>query len=99
MGGDSLWAQTSGPRYNYPKWVWSPTGGWWADPKYWRRNLAGVVSAFLIPGTLFSFWVSSQYEEYHRPPQRFYLSMLYAKQFQEGGKYYEEAMKVALIWV
>lgn len=20
--------------------VWSPAGGWWADPKYWRRNTA-----------------------------------------------------------
>jgi hypothetical protein len=20
--------------------VWSPAGGWWADPKHWRRNTA-----------------------------------------------------------
>lgn len=36
----------------YPKGVWSPAGGWWADPKHWRRNtvlaFAGVL-AVAIP--------------------------------------------------
>jgi hypothetical protein len=27
-----------GRRYEYPKWVWSPSGGWWAEPVHWKRN-------------------------------------------------------------
>jgi hypothetical protein len=27
-----------GPKYQYPKEVWSPAGGWWAYPKNWRIN-------------------------------------------------------------
>jgi hypothetical protein len=38
--------------HNYPTQVWTPTGGWWCHPKYWRRNtvfaFAGIV-AVCIP--------------------------------------------------
>lgn len=27
-----------GNKFHYPKWVWTPTGGWWANPRNWRRN-------------------------------------------------------------
>ena len=32
-------------RFPYPKWVWSPAGGWWPDPVHWKRNtfLAGIA--------------------------------------------------------
>lgn len=29
-----------GHRFHYPKWVWSPAGGWWAAAPNWRRNTA-----------------------------------------------------------
>ena len=29
-----------GPRYRVPKYVWSPIGGWWPEPKNWARNTA-----------------------------------------------------------
>jgi len=33
----------------YPKGVWSPTGGWWSDHKYWRRNTAlALAGIFLV---------------------------------------------------
>ncbi len=33
----------------YPKGVWSPTGGWWSDNKYWRRNTAlALAGIFLV---------------------------------------------------
>lgn len=35
------------PSFPYPKWVWSPTGGWWPHPAAWRRNTA-IVSLGLI---------------------------------------------------
>ncbi|KIY69056.1 hypothetical protein CYLTODRAFT_409919 [Cylindrobasidium torrendii FP15055 ss-10] len=27
-----------GGRYPYPKYVWSPAGGWWGQPKNWKVN-------------------------------------------------------------
>ena len=31
--------------FPYPKWVWTPTGGYWCNPPNWKRNtaLAGVI--------------------------------------------------------
>ena len=34
-------------RYPYPKWVWSPTGGWWAHPRAWKRNTFAAYVVFL----------------------------------------------------
>jgi len=27
-----------GHKFEYPKWVWSPSGGWWPKPAAWKRN-------------------------------------------------------------
>ena len=39
-----------GRRFPFPKSVWSPAGGWWAEPKNWKRNtaIAFVVQAFIL---------------------------------------------------
>lgn len=29
-----------GRKFPYPKYVWSPYGGWWPTPKNWQRNTA-----------------------------------------------------------
>ena len=39
MGGDT--------KFPYPKWVWSPVGGWWCSPPNWRRNTA-ITAAGLV---------------------------------------------------
>ena len=33
-------------KYPYPKYVWSPSGGWWCDPPNWKRNtvVAAIIS-------------------------------------------------------
>ncbi len=36
------------PQYPYPKWVWSPTGGWWPNPRKWRINTAVVVFGLVM---------------------------------------------------
>ncbi|KAJ6625773.1 hypothetical protein B0H10DRAFT_2000587 [Mycena sp. CBHHK59/15] len=43
-----------GGRYPYPKFVWSPAGGWWAQPANWKMNtfiiccgMAGVCGAII----------------------------------------------------
>jgi len=65
MGGES-----------YPKDVWSPSGGWYADPRGWRKNTAmafGVVALIAIP-----IWMkSTSLEKRHRPPIRWIPSMLW----------------------
>ncbi|KAJ7282805.1 hypothetical protein C8J57DRAFT_1499771 [Mycena rebaudengoi] len=30
--------QGGGGRYPYPKFVWSPAGGWWSQPANWKMN-------------------------------------------------------------
>lgn len=35
--------------FDYPKYVWSPSGGWWCNPRRWKRN---TVYAFIIGGGL-----------------------------------------------
>jgi hypothetical protein len=37
-----------GGRFAYPRWVWSPAGGWWASPAHWRRNTAIAGAAFAL---------------------------------------------------
>ena len=32
-----------GANFPYPKWVWSPAGGWWCNPTNWKRN-TGIVA-------------------------------------------------------
>ncbi len=50
-----------GKRFDYPKYVWSPSGGWWCEPRNWRRNTAigfGMMFAACIP----ICWLSWQLE-------------------------------------
>ena len=36
------------PSFPYPKWVWSPTGGWWPHPAAWKRNTLVVSLGLLL---------------------------------------------------
>ena len=38
---------SGGHHFDYPKWVWSPAGGWWANPTNWRRNTA-LYGVFVV---------------------------------------------------
>ncbi|KAM4064705.1 hypothetical protein HRG_004934 [Hirsutella rhossiliensis] len=52
----------------YPKHVWSPSGGWYAQPANWRANtlIAGVVMA----GVLAVTWkFSAERETWSRKPE------------------------------
>lgn len=35
-----------GRHFEYPKWVWSPAGGWWPKPHHWQRNT--VIYAIFV---------------------------------------------------
>ncbi|CAN8075105.1 unnamed protein product [Agarophyton chilense] len=46
-----------GPRFQYPKEVWSPGGGWWPYPRKWRSNTAmtlALIFALSIPVVIIS---------------------------------------------
>merc|ERR1711935_613888 len=55
-------------RFEYPKYVWSPTGGWWNEPKNWRRNTALAAVSAVIPFSLF-LYIGTQIERRPRPPR------------------------------
>lgn len=42
-----------GHHFEYPKWVWSPAGGWWPKPQAWRRNTV-LYGVFMMSA---SYWL------------------------------------------
>jgi len=56
--------------------VWSPSGGWWCDPKGWRRNAAVAATLFLAAQyALFSY--SAANERRYVAPKGWVASMAY----------------------
>ncbi|XP_032230070.1 uncharacterized protein LOC116613693 [Nematostella vectensis] len=67
-----------GKKFAYPKFVWSPSGGWWCNPKNWRRNTLiafGVYAAICIPVA----YIALQLERRPVPPYRHIPSQRLAK--------------------
>lgn len=58
-----------GRHFHFPKHVWSPSGGWWANPTHWKRNtgfaFVGIGLAFIAIAR-----VSSDREVRERERQR-----------------------------
>ncbi|KAK3398206.1 hypothetical protein B0T20DRAFT_353990, partial [Sordaria brevicollis] len=74
----------------YPKHVWSPSGGWYAQPANWKRNtavLGGVV--FLITAAVWKLSAEKEYRHKMPEPGRFYPSRYWSRQIIE----YERAQK------
>jgi len=63
------------PISRYPKHVWSPSGGWYAQPANWKRNTAiAGLAIFLI--TAAGWKLSAEVEYRHKMPEpgRFFPS-------------------------
>lgn len=58
-----------GGRFEYPKYVWSPTGGWWNEPRHWRRNTALALIFTVGVFIPISTYYGSQIERRRRPPR------------------------------
>ncbi|OMJ24989.1 hypothetical protein AYI70_g1210 [Smittium culicis] len=72
-----------GPVKPYPKHVWSPSGGWWSQPKAWKKNTAIVA----VGSTLFVSYIwykSAKIERRTQYPHFWIPSMMWAKQFKEN---------------
>ena len=56
-----------GKKFPYPKWVWSPAGGWWCQPVNANRNTAIMAGVWaVILGVTFKF--SAANERRYLPP-------------------------------
>lgn len=70
------------PPPSYPKHVWSPAGGWYAQPANWKANTA--VFGVIIFGITAMVWKMSADKEYrHKMPEqgRFYPSRKYVSTY------------------
>lgn len=64
--------------------VWSPAGGWFPDPKAWKRNtLVGL--AFVGVAGAFIFDYSRKVEQRPLAPTRRIPSQAWCKNFPEGS--------------
>ncbi|KAI6876957.1 hypothetical protein KC360_g9260 [Hortaea werneckii] len=68
----------------YPKHVWSPAGGWYAQPANWKQNTA-VMGAVVVGICLMVGSVSADRE--HRDkmpdPDRFFPSRYWSREIRE----------------
>ncbi|KAJ2882240.1 hypothetical protein H4R27_003577 [Coemansia aciculifera] len=69
------------PHKPYPKHVWSPSGGWWSQPKQWKRNtlIVGLGTSLVLA---FIFKKSAELEQRTLYPRVWIPSMIWSKQFK-----------------
>ncbi|KXL46745.1 hypothetical protein M433DRAFT_165262 [Acidomyces richmondensis BFW] len=80
-----------GGKIPYPKHVWSPAGGWYAQPANWKQNTA-VMGATII-GICALLWGVSARKEHreHMPdPDRFFPSRYWSRQIIEHERAQKE---------
>ncbi|KAF9447253.1 hypothetical protein P691DRAFT_650857, partial [Macrolepiota fuliginosa MF-IS2] len=73
--------QGGGARYPYPKYVWSPAGGWWVRPSNWASNTF-IACGGILAATYAVWQVSADHEQRISQPNRFIPSMLWAKEYK-----------------
>ncbi|KAF3767561.1 hypothetical protein M406DRAFT_338303 [Cryphonectria parasitica EP155] len=76
----------------YPKHVWSPAGGWYAQPSNWRKNTA-IFGAVVVGITALVWNLSAEREFRHKMPEpgRFFPSRNWTRQIREHEKAQKEA--------
>ncbi|KAL9709121.1 hypothetical protein Ac2012v2_007474 [Leucoagaricus gongylophorus] len=79
-----------GARYPYPKYVWSPAGGWWVRPSNWASNT--VIAIGGMATVLYAVWkISADREDRIVQPNRFIPSMLWAKEYRHRKLSFEDS--------
>ncbi|KAG5917318.1 hypothetical protein E4U42_007298 [Claviceps africana] len=76
-----------GGKVPYPKHVWSPAGGWYAQPGNWRANT--VIAAGVIVGMVAVTWkFSAERETWARKPEpgEWHPSRYWSKQLVQWDK-------------
>ncbi|KAF3072633.1 hypothetical protein V8C43DRAFT_264538 [Trichoderma afarasin] len=83
-----------GGKIPYPKHVWSPSGGWYAQPANWRANT--LIAGAAMFGVIAITWKFSADRERwaHKPePWEWHPSRYWSKQLIEWDK--EDKLKAA----
>ncbi|RYP19285.1 hypothetical protein DL767_009674 [Monosporascus sp. MG133] len=73
-----------GARVPYPKHVWSPAGGWYAQPSNWKTNTA-IFTGVIVGITALAWKLSAEREYRHKMPEqgRFFPSRYWSKQIKQ----------------
>ncbi|PHH62245.1 hypothetical protein CDD81_7305 [Ophiocordyceps australis] len=73
-----------GKKIPYPKHVWSPSGGWYAQPKNWKSNTL-IAGAVMFGICAIAFRYGAEYEERVRRPEpgEWYISRHWSRQLKE----------------
>ncbi|KAG9195307.1 hypothetical protein G6011_00428 [Alternaria panax] len=73
-----------GGKIPYPKHVWSPAGGWYAQPANWKANTAVVGLALgSIVGMAWMLSANREYRDKMPERHRFFPSRYWTKQIRE----------------
>ncbi|KAH7371436.1 hypothetical protein BKA66DRAFT_469806 [Pyrenochaeta sp. MPI-SDFR-AT-0127] len=80
-----------GGKVPYPKHVWSPAGGWYAQPANWKANTAvlGVVFGGIV-GAIFMLSARLEHRDKMPEPGRFFPSRYWSKQIIEHERKQKE---------
>ncbi|KAF2683936.1 hypothetical protein K458DRAFT_442977 [Lentithecium fluviatile CBS 122367] len=80
-----------GGKIPYPKHVWSPAGGWYAQPANWKANTA-IMGAVLLSITGMAWMVSANREHRDKMPEpnSFFPSRYWSKQIIEHERKLKE---------
>ncbi|KAI5850882.1 hypothetical protein BZA05DRAFT_399076 [Tricharina praecox] len=83
-----------GGKIPYPPHVWSPSGGWYGQPKNWRANTA-VMALVIVGFTAMAWKASANLEERSRmpDPDRVFPSRNWSRQIIEFEKAKREAQE------
>eukprot|EP00042_Codosiga_hollandica_P008408 m.19309 g.19309 ORF g.19309 m.19309 type:complete len:80 (-) comp30886_c0_seq1:96-335(-) len=69
-------------RFDFPRYVWSPSGGWWNNPRAWRSNTAlAFTGALLLAIPVFVY--SASHERRPIAPTRHIPSQRWSKHAKE----------------
>jgi hypothetical protein len=89
MGGDH---DHHAPKPPYPRRVWTPYGGWWPEPKNWKRNTALGLLGLLLSGAGL-FYLSTRLERRPRPSPYPVWSQRWAKHTLEDDPDYPRKLE------
>ncbi|XP_057299355.1 uncharacterized protein LOC130629979 [Hydractinia symbiolongicarpus] len=68
---DELGGKGAVKKFDYPKYVWSPTGGWWCQPRNWKRNTAiAFIASALISIPIIKWGRENEIRYSHRLPKK-----------------------------
>ncbi|OAL03043.1 hypothetical protein IQ06DRAFT_346010 [Phaeosphaeriaceae sp. SRC1lsM3a] len=82
-----------GGKIPYPKHVWSPAGGWYAQPANWKGNTAviGLVLTGIV-GVAFMTSANLEHRDKMPEPGRFFPSRYWSRQIIEHERKQKESV-------